>query len=142
MDARHTMSGVIGGLVGGLVFGALMQMMGMMPMVAGLIGQESVGVGWVVHLVNSAIIGAIYGALVSPRAASWAAAAGAGVVYGVVWWVLGALFLMPLRLGMPPFQIGPMQLQSLMGHVIYGLITGLVAFAVVRQGKTTAVQAH
>ena len=142
MDARHTMSGVIGGLIGGLVFGAMMQVMAMMPMVAGLIGQDSVAVGWVVHLINSAVIGAIYGAFVTPRTASWAAATVAGIVYGLVWWVLGAVFLMPLRLGMPGFQIGTPQLQSLVGHVIYGMITGLVALAVVRRSQTTAVRAH
>jgi uncharacterized membrane protein YagU involved in acid resistance len=56
------------------------------------------------------------------------AAAVAGVVYGIVWWVLGALISMPLMLGMPQmvFVIEQPQIMSLMGHVIYGVITALL----------------
>jgi hypothetical protein len=50
-------------------------------------------------------------------------------VYGMVWWVLGPLVIMPVMMGMGlQFAMafsGPM-LMSLMGHAIYGLVTGLV----------------
>lgn len=58
---RRVIAGVVGGLAGGLVFGAMMGMMGMLPMVAGLVGSGSAGVGFLVHMVISAIIGAGYG---------------------------------------------------------------------------------
>lgn len=47
-------------LAGGILFGALMHMMGMLEMVAGLVGQDSTGVGWVVHLGISALFGIGY----------------------------------------------------------------------------------
>lgn len=54
------------------------------------------------------------------------------MAYGVFWWVLGALILMPLMLGMPLFVVDTMALFSLMGHLAYGLILGLVAVRVLR----------
>lgn len=124
-------SGVIGGLAGGVVFGMLMQMMGMVSMVAMLVGSESVAVGWFVHLAISAFIGATFALLFGAKVASLGSGAGFGVVYGLIWWVLGALALMPARLGMELFMVNEMTMQSLMGHALYGLILGLV-FALVR----------
>lgn len=55
-----------------------------------------------------------------------------GLLWGVIWWVLGGLILMPLLLGMPafaPLQMEPMRpvtIGSLVGHLLYGLVLGLV----------------
>lgn len=122
--------GAIGGMVAGMVFGMLMQMMGMIPMVAMLVGSDSVAVGWLIHLGISAFIGASYALLLGGRVTSLATGLGLGVGYGIVWWVLGALIAMPAKLGMPVFAINSMSLQSLMGHMIFGAILGaLVARA-------------
>lgn len=122
------LTGAIAGLAGGVVFGMLMAMMGMLPMVAMLVRQESAIVGFAVHLVISAFIGAVYGVVATRLPAGWATAVVAGMVNGVVWWVLGALILMPLGLGMTQmvFQVGADQWMSLMGHLIYGVVTALV----------------
>jgi hypothetical protein len=139
--ARNSLLGVLAGVVAGLVFGMMMQMMiapapdggqiPMMRMVAMVVRSDSVPVGWLYHLFNSAVIGAIFGALVGGRIHSYGTGAGWGAVYGAVWWILGGLILMPVLLGMPPFAsliivpMRPIALASLMGHVIYGLILGL-----------------
>lgn len=122
-------AGVVGGLTGGVAFGVLMQTMGMLAMVAMLVGGESVGVGWLVHLAISALLGAGFAAVAGAWASGLAAAVGLGAVYGLVWWVLGALTLMPARLGMQLFTVNTAAWQSLMGHLLYGLILGAV-FAV------------
>jgi uncharacterized membrane protein YagU involved in acid resistance len=51
----------------------------------------------------------------------------AGAVNGIVWWVLGALILMPMMLGMSAMvlQIGGDQWMSLIGHLIFGVVTAL-----------------
>ncbi len=97
-------------------------------MVGMLVGQQDARAGLVVHLVNSAIIGASYGVIAGRLSSRWPVAIVAGAVYGMVWWVLGALVLMPVLLGMTQmvFVIGSPQLMSLMGHVIYGVVTGLL----------------
>ncbi len=121
-------AGAIAGLAGGVVFGMMMGMMGMLPMVGMLVRQDSAIVGLIVHLLISAFIGAVYGAVATQLPQGWLAALIGGMVNGVVWWVLGALILMPLGLGMTQmmFVIGQTQWLSLMGHLIYGITTALV----------------
>ena len=142
-------NGIASGLVGGVVFGIMMQMMNaptpeggqmpMMAMVAKVVRSDSIAVGWLYHLFNSAVIGAIFGWLLGSRSHSFGAGLGWGAVYGFVWWILGALILMPIFLGMPPFapvQMEPMQpvaMGSLAGHLIYGVILG-GGFAMLKQG--------
>ncbi|HVL98738.1 MAG TPA: hypothetical protein VM324_05555 [Egibacteraceae bacterium] len=60
----------------------------------------------------------------------------------MVWWVLGALLIMRAWMGMPVFQIGEMQLQSLMGHVLYGLTLGGVFQGVVQTSEGGQVASH
>lgn len=125
--------GAVGGLAGGVLFGVMMQVMGMLPMVARLVGSDSVGVGWAVHLAISAALGVGFGLVVGNRLPSWSAALGLGAGYGVVWWVLGALVAMPLALGMPPFGLNTMAWMSLLGHVIFGVALGAVALLLGRR---------
>ncbi|MHA7277937.1 hypothetical protein ACX80O_15690, partial [Arthrobacter sp. Hz1] len=49
--STRVMAGVIGGLAGGAVFGVLMAVMGMLPMIASLVGSDSAVIGLGVHLV-------------------------------------------------------------------------------------------
>jgi uncharacterized membrane protein YagU involved in acid resistance len=141
-------NGIVSGLVGGVVFGIMMQIMNaptpeggqmpMMAMVAKVVRSDSMAVGWLYHLFNSAVIGAIFGWLLGTRSQSFGAGLGWGALYGFVWWILGGLILMPLLLGMPPFaplQMAPMRpvaMGSLVGHLIYGIILG-GGFALLKQ---------
>jgi uncharacterized membrane protein YagU involved in acid resistance len=121
-------AGIVAGLGGGVVFGMLMAMMGMLPMVAGLVKSDSPVIGFLVHMGISAFIGAVYGVFAGRLPASWIAVVIAGAVYGMIWWVLGALISMPILLGMSQmvFVIEQPQIMSLMGHMIYGVITALL----------------
>jgi hypothetical protein len=134
---QRLLAGIIGGIVGGLAFGVLMAMMGMLPMVASIVGSKSAVVGFVYHMFNSVIIGALFGLILGGLSRTYTQGAMFGLLYGVVWWVLGPMILMPLLLGMGSEGIAsqfgaalsaPM-LMSLVGHLIYGLLTGLVYVA-------------
>jgi len=130
----------VAGLVAGLIFGIMMQMMNaptpeggqmpMMAMVAKVVHSDSMAVGWLYHLFNSAVIGAIFGWLLGTRSHHFGPAPGWGALYGFAWWILGGLILMPLFLGMPafaPLMMAPMRpvaIGSLMGHLIFGVILG------------------
>lgn len=137
----NTATGVIAGLIAGVIFGVMMQFMRaptpdggavpMMAMVAQVVRSDSLVVGWLYHLFNSAVIGGIFGWLLGARTADrMGLAAVMGAAYGVVWWVLGGLILMPLARGMPafaPVQMEPMRpvaMGSLMGHLVYGVVVG------------------
>jgi len=131
---------IVAGLIAGVVFGMMMQMMmaptpdgGQMPMIAmvgQIVGSSTAGAGWLYHLFNSAVIGAIFGWLLGGRVHGYGSALGWGAAYGFVWWILGGLVLMPVLLGMPPFaplMMPPMRMVaigSMIGHVTYGLILG------------------
>ncbi len=133
-------NGIVGGVVAGLVFGMMMQMMmapapegGQMPMmamVAKVVQSDSMAVGWFYHLFNSAFIGAIFGWILGGRVSGYPSGFTWAALYGVFWWILGGLILMPILLGMPAF--APLMMEtmrlvavgSLMGHIIYGLILG------------------
>ena len=146
-------AGAVAGVMAGVVFGIMMQMMSaptpdggqmpMMAMVAMVVGSSSVAVGWIYHLFNSAVIGAIFGWMVGNRATTVGRGLGWGALYGIVWWVIGAQILMPLALKMPPFASVMMPAMrmvavgSLIGHIVYGSIVGalLPVLAVQRAGR-------
>ncbi|MCI0521582.1 MAG: hypothetical protein L0Z70_15165 [Chloroflexi bacterium] len=129
-------AGAIAGLAGGVVFGMMMGMMGMLPMVGMLVRQENAVIGFIVHMIISAFIGAVYGLVAGRLALNAVSALVGGVINGVVWWVLGALALMPLLLGMTQmiFVIGQAQWMSLLGHLIYGLVTSFAFLPLARRG--------
>ncbi|HUE75401.1 MAG TPA: hypothetical protein VMP10_01130 [Chloroflexota bacterium] len=134
LSLNAVLAGAVAGVLAGVVFGMLMTMMGMMPMIASLVGSQSVAVGWIVHLIISAIIGGIYGLLLGSVGRRVSTGWWVGALYGVVWWVLGPLLIMPTMMGMGP-QFGMAfaegNLMSLMGHVIFGVILG-VAYPPIR----------
>lgn len=137
--SRAIVIGIVGGIVGGLIFGLLMATQGMLPMVASLVGSQDALVGFVVHLAISAGAGLVYGlaaAALPVLISSPIAAAGSGAAYGVIWWIGGALVAMPLMLGMNDMvlAIGDMQLTSLLGHLAFGVATGLVVYVAARRG--------
>lgn len=123
--ARLAGQGAIAGLAGGLVFAVMMAMGGMLPMVGMLVGVDNSIVGFIVHMAISAFIGAIYGLVAGRFSLTSGNALIGGAINGLVWWVLGALALMPLFLGMNEmiFVIGQPQWMSMVGHILYGLVT-------------------
>ncbi|WP_253905645.1 hypothetical protein [Arthrobacter sp. H5] len=129
---KRLTAGVIGGLAGGAVFGALMAMMGMLPLIAMLVGSESAIVGLLVHLAISVLIGLGLTLLLSRMLTGYARAAVVGLVYGALWWVLGPLLLMPSMMGMPVFMIDAAGWMSLIGHLLYGVTLGVTAARVLR----------
>lgn len=114
-------NGILAGLLGGIAFGILMTMLGMMPMVAMLVGSASLAIGWILHLAISAAFGAGLAILTLPR--TWGAGLLGGVAWGLVLWIGAAMVVMRLALG-APIALDDAALMSLMGHVLYGAIAG------------------
>lgn len=112
----------------------MMGMMGMLPMIGMLVRQDSAAVGFIVHMAISAFIGIVYRVAIDRIANTLPLALIGGVVNGVVWWILGALLLMPLMLGMSEMVlvVGQDQWLSLLGHIIFGMVAALVVFALRR----------
>ena len=129
---KRIVAGVAGGIAGGIVFGMLMAMMGMLPMIASMVGSSSAVVGFGVHLMVSVLIGLGLTVLFGNRMLTgYGRGALVGLAYGAIWWVLGPLMVMPAMLGMPLFALSLTAGLSLMGHMIYGVILGLVAVRII-----------
>lgn len=137
-------NGALAGLAGGFVFGLLMAGMGTLPMVGMLIGVENAVVGFIVHLVISAIAGAGFGALTRNFGTNVPPVYALSMIYGAVLWVLGALIIMPLWLSVTAdpmmsdmvFVVGGAQWVSLFGHVVgFGMTTGAVLLALRGQAR-------
>jgi uncharacterized membrane protein YagU involved in acid resistance len=134
MGARTLRSlgeGAVASLLGGLLFSLIMVATGVLPRVAALVGGSSPVLGFVVHLVISSLIGMSYGLLFEYEAPDIGSSIAWGTLYGLVWWFIGPLTLMPILLGSPPIwtvQAADILLPSLLGHLIYGAATGLVFF--------------
>ena len=123
--------GVVAGLIGGAVFGVQMISLGMLPMVADMVNSTSLLVGFILHMLISATIGLSYtfvAEFIPQTQRNWPAIIGTGIVFGVIWWVLGALIAMPTILGMSDMVlvIEDPQIMSLNGHIIFGIV--LAAF--------------
>lgn len=134
--SRRIAAGVVGGIAGGLIFGILMAMMGMLPMIASMVGSDSAALGFGIHMVISIVIGLGLTVLFGNRLlTSYPRGFIVGLVYGAIWWVLGPLLIMPVMLGMPPFTFDASSLPSLGGHLMYGAILGIVAVKIIAKHR-------
>ena len=131
---RDALFGALAGTIGGFLLALALQAKGMMSDTAGLIGLTSINSGLVLHLVISALAGAGYGALFRYQRGAYAASISNGVIYGLIWWVLGPLTLSPILMGNEPsWSLGEAgaSFLNLTGHILYGGFTGLAFYTLV-----------
>lgn len=152
LDAKN---GVFAGLIVGALFGILLQItdistpagrrISMMALIAQSARSSSAIIGWAYHLFDCAIIGAIFGALLGPRSRNYGEGFRNGALYGLGWWALGGIILMPFLLAMSVFSpqnIAPfpgLAMKSLIGHVVFGALIGPVFVALKRRDKAYRV---
>ena len=132
---RALVVGGLAGIVGGVAFGKWMSRTGFFPLVAGLVGSDSAAVGMTLHFVFAVVIGMTLGALFQRDLRGFGSGMGWGLGYGILWWFVGPLTVMPLWLGRPldwSWARGAELFGSLVGHVVYGLLAGLLYAAVDR----------
>ena len=131
---RDIAAGAAAGLIGGLVFSWAQQAQGMRAAVAGLVGVTSLGAGVALDLLISIFIGATFGAIFRYQSLGYAPTISSGVLYGLLWWILGPLTIVPALTGAGPtwsLQEANAALPSLVGHVLYGALTGLSYYVLV-----------
>jgi uncharacterized membrane protein YagU involved in acid resistance len=98
---------------------------------AGLVGGWAMPpiVGHSLHLLFAAIIGASFGLLFQRDVRGYGSSMAWGMAYGIFWWFLGPLTILPLWLRQPlDWSVDHARelFGSLLGHIIYGLIVGLL----------------
>ncbi len=134
ISVNAIVTGIISGIFAGGIFGVQMLLAGMMPMIAQMVGSESVVVGFIVHLLISAFIGGTFGLIARYIPRTLPVQVVGGLVYGIIWWVLGALIIMPTVLGMGEMVlvVNDMALGSLIGHSVFGITMGAVHYIFTR----------
>src|SRR5215472_861005 len=128
--------GAAAGLAGGFLFSLVMMAVGFLPKVAGLVGGASPALGFVVHMFISALIGMSYGLLFRHESPDFGSGVAWGLVYGLIWWFVGPLTLMPILLGGTftwTTEAAGALLPLLIGHLIYGAVTAVVFLALERR---------
>ena len=146
MDSDKMRRGIIPGIIAGYVFlafiGASMVPVtdaegnmsmamnnGMLEMVGGMISADAF-VGFILHVIISAVIGALYTGLFAARVDlgdPLMNIAVGGLIYGLIWWIIGGNIIMPAVSGGDILGLN-FQDPSLFGHVIFGHV---LAFLVV-----------
>jgi uncharacterized membrane protein YagU involved in acid resistance len=132
---RALIVGGFAGIVGGWAFCKGMAQVNFFPLIAGLVHSTSYNVGVVLHLVFAVIIGATFGLLFQRDIRGYGSSVGWGFGYGLLWWFLGPLTILPLGQGVPinwSYTHGAELFGSLVGHVVYGVIVGLIYAALDR----------
>lgn len=126
---RALVGGGVAGIAGGWAFGAWMAQVDFYPLIAGLVDSSSREVGMALHFAIAVVIGASFGLLFQRDIRGYGSSMGWGLAYGLLWWFLGPLTLLPLLQGKPldwSAAQGSALFGSLVGHVIYGLLVGLI----------------
>jgi uncharacterized membrane protein YagU involved in acid resistance len=132
---RALVAGGLAGIVGGWAFGQWMEKAHFFPLIAGLVGSSSPGLGKTLHFIFAVIIGATFGLLFQRDVRGYGSSVGWGLAYGIFWWFLGPLTLKPLLLAQAPdwsLAQGQALFGSLIGHIVYGLIVGVIYAALDR----------
>ncbi len=126
---RAALRGSLAGSVGGFVFAGVMAQQGFFPGVAGLVGSTSVVVGIVLHLLIAIVIGMSYALLFREQSFDAVSGMGWGVSFGVLWWFLGPLTLLPLLTeGSVTWDntLLAAAFPALIAHIAYGAFVGLI----------------
>ena len=129
------MGGGIAGLAGGWAFGKWMAQVDYFPTIAGMMGLSSRVAGETLYYVFAVIIGVSFAILFQREIRGYGSSLICGAAYGIFWWFLGQLTLTPLSLGKPlnwSSDAASSAFGRLIGHIVYGLIVGLLYAAVDR----------
>jgi hypothetical protein len=121
--------GGLAGLAGGIVSSPVLLATGILPKIAGLDTSFSGMRGLLIHLLISAVIGMSYGLLFRGEASSLGLGVAWGWLFGLIWWYLGPLTLLPMLLtGQIDWrpEAASSLLPLLPGHLIYGATTAFV----------------
>lgn len=158
------LSGAAAGLVTAVCFGFIAQMIPMtapnhvhgsgMYWVGQLVARigpsvssgRIVGTGWLFFIAYICALGLLFASFVGRQAQkSYGRATALGMIYGLFWWMIDGLLLLPLAVSEPWFAtltsgaLRPYGLLSLAGHLAAGLVLGAV-YCAVRNAKVMPIE--
>ncbi len=132
-DPGRLLQGGVSGLAAGIVYGILLQFMGLMTVIAVLVGSDLLVLGWFSHLVIAWVFGIAFAFFI--RATSIPSGVVYGLAYGAVLWVGGGLAGFHGLLDVP-FALNAQTFLLAVGHLLYGAVLGL-AYGALQTGAGT-----
>lgn len=123
---RDVWAGAAAGLAGGGILAATLPLQGKMSLTVGLTGLAPQAAP-VVQLGIAGLLGAGFGAVFRYQPESAASSLTAGLLYGLLWWIVGPLTLSPLLAGMVPswsLEDAAAGFPGLIAHLLYGGVMG------------------
>jgi len=121
--------GALAGFAGGIVSSPIMLKTGVLSGVGGFGTSFTILHSLVLHLLISSLIGMTFGVLFRNEAPSLGAGVAWGWLFGLIWWYLGPMTLLPLMLtGVCDWSADAASalLPSLIGHLVFGAVTAFV----------------
>ncbi|BCA96289.1 hypothetical protein TUM19329_26500 [Legionella antarctica] len=137
-SARNIRHGVVAGVIAGIVFTCFLVLSGMLETLGDIIDMPSKMGGLVVHAVMSIGGGIAFAIILGWLIKSWFSAFFFGLLFGLGMWIAGPMTLLPfLSSGVPLFINWSIEgikqnIPPLIGHLVYGLVLGVVYFAFTR----------
>jgi hypothetical protein len=140
---RAIVVGGVAGTLSGLVYSRWMYEGEYLPLLSGLVQNTSRNEMIALHFLIALLIGASFGLLFQMDVRGLGSCMGWGLGYGIFWWFLGPLTMFPLWSGTGldwSADQGTAMFGSLVGHIIYGLILGVIYAAIDRAWLRLFVQ--
>jgi hypothetical protein len=126
---RAVVAGALAGIVSGMIFGYWMLEGGFFPLIAGLGDIQSQASQVALQFGVGLTIGMTFGLLFERDVRGYGSCMGWGLGYAVLWWFVGPLTFFPLSRGTPldwSVDSASQLFGALVGHILYGLILGVV----------------
>jgi hypothetical protein len=128
--------GVVAGALGGLLCTVILLLSGSLQGIETIFGGSSLVSGVVIIMSVSIFSGMGYGLLFRQEAPDAGSAVAWGLIYGLLWWFIGPMTLLPILLrGSLSWTTATAAslLPSLIGHLIYGAATAVAFLALERR---------
>ena len=121
--------GALAGLIGGIIASPILFATGLLPRLLNSTDYSATIKVLIAHFLISIVLGMLYGVLFRNESSNVGMGIAWGWLFGLIWWYAGPITLEPLILtGQCDWSTDAVSylLPSLMGHLIYGAVTGLV----------------
>ncbi len=132
---RAILGGALAGIAGGWVFGRWMEQVNFYALIASLFGSTSNAAGNALHYLFAAFVGANFGIWFQRDLRGYGSSMAWGMAYGIFWWFLGPLTILPLWMGRPldwSYVHASAEFGPLIGDIITGVIIGLIYYLIDR----------
>lgn len=126
---RAITAGGAAGIVAALIFSRWMVEGDFYPLISGYGTLASHSGTVALHFAAACVIGCTFGMLFQADVRNLGSAMGWGMAYSMFWWFLGQLTLLPIAAGRPPDWSAARASElfgSMVGHILFGLILGIV----------------